>query len=93
MNARRGPKRNLLDDLSTVQAANKEWWERTPMTYDWAGNSLAPGSLPSYAEQDRLSRAAHAHIATSLFIVIAVVSGVRPLRGGARWPSELHLAA
>jgi 2-polyprenyl-3-methyl-5-hydroxy-6-metoxy-1,4-benzoquinol methylase len=63
MSARRGPKRSLNDDLSAVQAANKEWWESTPMTYDWADGTQAPG-LAWYAEQDRLSQAAHAHIAT-----------------------------
>src|SRR5258708_13700071 len=33
-----GPKRRDDQDLQQVQAGNLQWWQSTPMDYDWAGS-------------------------------------------------------
>lgn len=66
MSARHGPKRSLSDDLSVVQAGNREWWENTPMTYDWASRSIQPGTLAWFEDQDALHDLAHRHFATDV---------------------------
>jgi SAM-dependent methyltransferase len=59
---RHGRKRVESDALEQVQEANREWWERTPMTYDWSGAAeFATGSTVWFDDQDRRSVAAHRH--------------------------------
>lgn len=59
---RHGAKRTALDPLEAVQAANRQWWESTPMTYDWRGNAeLEVGTAEWFNDQDRRSDAEHAH--------------------------------
>lgn len=59
---RHGNKRHSDDTLEAVQAANRAWWEATPMTYDWrVGAGLQPGSAKWFDDQDRRSDAQHAH--------------------------------
>lgn len=61
----RGPKRSAADSLERVQAGNKNWWERSPMTYDWREDSPSePPSLQWLGEQDRRNEDAHRHFAT-----------------------------
>lgn len=53
---------DLLDD---VQAASREWWERSPMTYDWRGESRAQALSPEwFDDQDRRTAIAHQNFAT-----------------------------
>jgi 2-polyprenyl-3-methyl-5-hydroxy-6-metoxy-1,4-benzoquinol methylase len=66
VSARRGPKRSRADDLSVVQARNQEWWEDSPMTYDWADASLRPGTLGWFDDQDTRHNVAHRHFATDV---------------------------
>lgn len=66
MSARSGPKRSLADDLSAVQAGNRDWWENTPMTYDWANRSLEPGTLAWFEDQDTRHDIAHRHFSTDV---------------------------
>jgi 2-polyprenyl-3-methyl-5-hydroxy-6-metoxy-1,4-benzoquinol methylase len=59
---RHGAKRTSADSLENVQAANRAWWDETPMTYDWRdGAELRPGSAAWFERQDRLNDAQHAH--------------------------------
>ena len=59
---RHGAKRADDDPLEAVQAANRAWWEQSPMTYDWRGSpELEPGSRSWFDDQDRRSDAQHAH--------------------------------
>jgi len=59
---RHGAKRADHDPLEEVQAANRAWWEQSPMTYDWRGRAeLEPGSRSWFDDQDRRSDAQHAH--------------------------------
>jgi 2-polyprenyl-3-methyl-5-hydroxy-6-metoxy-1,4-benzoquinol methylase len=61
----RGQKRAERDPLDLVQAASKEWWERSPMTYDWRGESQVQVFAPEwFDDQDRRSAAAQRHFAT-----------------------------
>ncbi len=87
MSARRGPKRSVDDDLSMVQAGNREWWEDTPMTYDWADASLQPGTLAWFDDQDARHDVAHRHFATDVtpfdrLIPYASLAGCRVLEIG-----------
>ncbi|MBA3364662.1 MAG: class I SAM-dependent methyltransferase [Actinobacteria bacterium] len=62
---RHGDKRRDDDPLDQVQAGNRLWWESTPMSYDWRGETeLVPLSLEWYEEQDRRSAEVHRHFAT-----------------------------
>jgi len=54
----------VVDDLTAVQAGNREWWEDTPMTYDWSGGPVEPGTLAWFDDQDVRHRAAHDRFAT-----------------------------
>lgn len=57
-----GPKRSQTDALEAVQAANRAWWEQTPMSYDWRQSTgLEPGLPAWFDEQDRRSDEQHAH--------------------------------
>ena len=57
-----GLKRSDADPLDAVQAANRAWWERSPMTYDWRGSAgLEWGSPAWFDDQDRRSDEQHAH--------------------------------
>jgi 2-polyprenyl-3-methyl-5-hydroxy-6-metoxy-1,4-benzoquinol methylase len=57
-----GSKRSSGDRLDDVQTANREWWEQTPMTYDWGSSSgHPPASREWFAEEDRRSMAQHDH--------------------------------
>lgn len=57
-----GVKRSRTDTLEAVQAANRAWWEQSPMTYDWRGSAgLAPGSPAWFDDEDRRSDQQHAH--------------------------------
>jgi SAM-dependent methyltransferase len=59
---RHGRKRFESDSLEQVQEANRGWWERTPMTYDWLGDAgVATGSAEWFDDQDRRSADAHRH--------------------------------
>lgn len=59
---RHGAKRSERDSLETVQAANRAWWEQTPMTYDWrSASAIEPGTPAWFDDQDRRSDAQHAH--------------------------------
>lgn len=60
---RHGEKRRRDDPLVDVQAANRAWWEASPMTYDWRadGGLLEPGTAAWFDDQDRRSDAQHAH--------------------------------
>lgn len=60
-----GEKREGTDTLEHVQQGNRAWWESTPMTYDWRGESaLEPLTDAWFDDQDRRSVSAHAHFAT-----------------------------
>jgi len=86
--ARRGPKRLDQDLLQSVQEANREWWEETPMTYDWSSAAaLIPNTIPWFDEQDRLGALAHRHFATDAqpfdrLIPYAELAGKRVLEIG-----------
>jgi SAM-dependent methyltransferase len=57
-----GLKRSAADPLEAVQEANRGWWERTPMTYDWRASArLEPGSPAWFDDQDRRCDRQHAH--------------------------------
>jgi 2-polyprenyl-3-methyl-5-hydroxy-6-metoxy-1,4-benzoquinol methylase len=57
-----GLKRSDSDGLEAVQAANRAWWEQTPMTYDWRHSAgLEPASSAWFDDQDRRSDEQHAH--------------------------------
>jgi 2-polyprenyl-3-methyl-5-hydroxy-6-metoxy-1,4-benzoquinol methylase len=57
-----GLKRSDADPLEAVQAANRAWWERSPMTYDWRQSAgLESGSPAWFDDQDRRSDEQHAH--------------------------------
>jgi SAM-dependent methyltransferase len=57
-----GLKRSGSDGLEAVQAANRAWWERSPMTYDWRHSAhLEPGSPAWFEDQDRRSDEQHSH--------------------------------
>lgn len=59
---RHGRKRSSADPLVRVQALNREWWEQSPMNYDWrASSGHAPGSPEWFTDQDRRSSAQHDH--------------------------------
>lgn len=59
---RHGDKRHSDDSLEQVQAANRAWWEASPMTYDWRqGGHLERGTREWFDDQDRRSDAQHAH--------------------------------
>lgn len=78
---RHGKKRSADDSLEDVQSANREWWEQSPMTYDWGGDSRhEPGSLGWFDDQDRRSTAAHGHFLQGR-TPFDVVLGERPLDG------------
>jgi 2-polyprenyl-3-methyl-5-hydroxy-6-metoxy-1,4-benzoquinol methylase len=65
LSGRHGPKRKAAESIDEVQAANRGWWEATPMSYDWnAETELAPGSERWFAEQDRRSAEVHRLFAT-----------------------------
>jgi 2-polyprenyl-3-methyl-5-hydroxy-6-metoxy-1,4-benzoquinol methylase len=65
MNWARGHKRAEHDPLDGVQAASREWWERSPMTYDWRGESRAQVLSPEwFDDQDRRNAIAHQAFAT-----------------------------
>jgi len=60
-----GPKRRYHQNLHEVQAGNIDWWESTPMDYDWA--SHGPKTQPRlewFDDQDRRFIQASAHFAT-----------------------------
>jgi 2-polyprenyl-3-methyl-5-hydroxy-6-metoxy-1,4-benzoquinol methylase len=59
-----GEKRLGVDALDVVQEKNRGWWERTPMTYDWAAASPSDRGLAWFDEQDRLNIEAHRFFAT-----------------------------
>jgi 2-polyprenyl-3-methyl-5-hydroxy-6-metoxy-1,4-benzoquinol methylase len=62
---RHGPHRSDKDPIDAIQARNREWWEATPMSYDWRGEAAGePDTLAWFEEQDRRSEAAHRHFAT-----------------------------
>jgi SAM-dependent methyltransferase len=49
-----GPKRNAVEPLDTVQASNREWWQSTPMDYDWRSGAAGKAiSVDWLHEQDR----------------------------------------
>lgn len=51
--------------MERVQAGNAEWWETTPMEYDWGrGTRYAKSSLEWFQDQDDRSIAAHSHFST-----------------------------
>jgi SAM-dependent methyltransferase len=57
-----GLKRSDTDTLEAVQAANRDWWEQSPMTYDWRQSAgLEWGSPAWFDDQDRRSDEQHAH--------------------------------
>lgn len=59
---RHGGKRLDGQPLDAVQAANRAWWEDSPMTYDWrAASNLPVGSLAWFDDQDRRSGLQHRH--------------------------------
>lgn len=58
------PKRSVNDPLESVQTRNKEWWEHSPMTYEWREDSPPKPSLEWFDEQDRRNREIHSHFAT-----------------------------
>ncbi len=65
LDVRRGRKRRRGDSLDRVQRGSREWWESTPMTYDWRGEAaLPPRSVEWFDNQDRRSDEAHRHFAT-----------------------------
>ena len=60
-----GRKRTRLDELEAVQEQNRQWWEATPMSYDWrADGGPEPLTLEWFEEQDRRSAEAQRHFAT-----------------------------
>ncbi len=62
-----GPKRFASEPLERVQMGTSEWWEATPMTYDWRGDAhFAPLSREWFHDQDARSAAVHAHFATDI---------------------------
>jgi 2-polyprenyl-3-methyl-5-hydroxy-6-metoxy-1,4-benzoquinol methylase len=62
-----GRKRRERDSVESVQAGNVEWWETTPMEYDWGRGRRNAASMPEwFQDQDDRSTAAHAHFATSV---------------------------
>src|SRR5260221_3533085 len=62
---RHGPHRSDKDPIEAIQARSREWWEATPMSYDWRGEVASElYSLAWFEAQDRRSEAAHGHFAT-----------------------------
>jgi 2-polyprenyl-3-methyl-5-hydroxy-6-metoxy-1,4-benzoquinol methylase len=60
-----GRHRKERDSVESVQAGNAEWWEKTPMEYDWGRGRRNARSMPEwFQDQDDRSTAAHAHFAT-----------------------------
>src|SRR5213594_4147710 len=44
----------MVTVLADSQAANREWWDANPMTYDWHGTlSFTPGTREWFEEVDR----------------------------------------
>jgi SAM-dependent methyltransferase len=60
-----GPKRRDHQDLQQVQSGNVQWWESTPMDYDWRSRDPdAKSEREWFDDQDKMSARVHAHFAT-----------------------------
>jgi 2-polyprenyl-3-methyl-5-hydroxy-6-metoxy-1,4-benzoquinol methylase len=60
-----GPKRRDHQELQQVQAGNIQWWESTPMDYDWGSHDRDTKSEREwFDDQDERSARVHAHFAT-----------------------------
>jgi 2-polyprenyl-3-methyl-5-hydroxy-6-metoxy-1,4-benzoquinol methylase len=63
--APQGRRRLETDRLREVQAANRTWWETTPMTYDWRGETkLDRNSDRWFDDQDARMHRTSSHFAT-----------------------------
>jgi 2-polyprenyl-3-methyl-5-hydroxy-6-metoxy-1,4-benzoquinol methylase len=61
-----GRKRRETEPVDSVQAGNAEWWETTPMEYDWGRGHSTAKSMPEwFQDQDDRSTSSHAHFATT----------------------------
>src|SRR5258708_13681675 len=60
-----GPKRRDDQDLQQVQAGNLQWWQSTPMDYDWAGSGSDTRTERAwFNDQDERFMRASDHFAT-----------------------------
>jgi SAM-dependent methyltransferase len=68
LTGRHGPKRDSDEPLELVQTRNRNWWESTPMTYDWRRPTRSAADTTDwFEEQDRRFLSAAAFYATDAY--------------------------